>query len=211
MTGGHYLVRSVLAARASYIGSARIEASGWTWSRRSSGSPRYPKCACRAREDGVMQAPAPTRRADCRPKQPSPRFWSPNMPITRRSTGRPRSMPARASFSIDRHWRTGLAMLSSFCARCMSVFSRCFTRYPSCSRTRRRCRCSIPVEGAPRPANSGPPALRRPRSARHRLCPCTRPQGRAAVHLAGFKGVLQVDGYNAYPCGPTDRCSSSPE
>ena len=30
--------RPVPAARASYIGSARIEASGWTWSRRSSGS-----------------------------------------------------------------------------------------------------------------------------------------------------------------------------
>jgi transposase len=28
----------VPAAKASYIGSARIEASGWTWSRRSSGS-----------------------------------------------------------------------------------------------------------------------------------------------------------------------------
>jgi transposase len=43
---------------------------------------RRPKYACRACEDGVVQAPAPARliEAACRPRPPSPRFWCPNMP-----------------------------------------------------------------------------------------------------------------------------------
>src|SRR5262245_1065786 len=41
-------------------------------------------------------------------------------------------------------------------------------------------------------------ALGRPRSARRCLRLCARPQACAAEHLAGFRGILQVDGYGAY-------------
>jgi len=86
----------------------------------------------------------------------------------------------------------------------MSAFSLCFARDPSCSPTRRRCRCSIPVEDAPRPASSAYAADDRPWGG---LDPPgiadvyapDRKAERLFSHLAGFKGVLQVDGYNAYP------------
>lgn len=137
---------------------------------------RRPKYACRACEDGVLQAEAPARLIEGgQPTEATAaQVWFPNMPIICRSTGRPRSMPARASLSIGRRWRTGLGMLPSTCARCTSTFLRRFGPGPNCLPTRRRCRCSIPVEGAPRPASSGPmppttglgPASIRP----HRLC-----------------------------------------
>src|ERR1700738_3063986 len=65
---------------------------------------RRPKYARRSCEDGVMQARAPARLIEggCRPRRPSPRFRCLNMPIICRSTGRPRSMPARASLFIRR-------------------------------------------------------------------------------------------------------------
>src|SRR4051794_23908544 len=64
------------------------------------------------------------------------------------------------------------------------------------------CRCSIPAAAAPRPASSGPMLLMtgheaapiRPASPMS-LPPTARPSGR----FAGFKGILQVDGYAGYP------------
>lgn len=84
---------------------------------------RRPKYACRVCEDGVMQAPAPARliEADCQRKQPSHRFWCQNMPITCRSIGKRRSMPARALSSIVQRWRTGWGRQPSICVRCMSA------------------------------------------------------------------------------------------
>jgi hypothetical protein len=84
---------------------------------------RRPKYACRACEDGVMQAPAPARlvEAVCRPRPPSRRSWSPNMPITCHSTGRRRFTPAKVLSSIVRRWRTGWDRLPSTCVRCMSA------------------------------------------------------------------------------------------
>lgn len=70
--------------------------------------------------------------------------------------------------------------------------------------TRRRCRCSIPAAGAPRPASSGP--MRRTTghgvAAIRRGSPMSMPPirkvERPIAHLAGFKGILQVDGYAGY-------------
>ena len=60
-----------------------------------------------------------------------------------------------------------------------------------------------PGAGGPRPASYGPmrettgPGADRP--AGGRLCLRARPQGSQPIaHLAGFKGVLQVDGYAGY-------------
>ena len=167
---------------------------------------RRPKYACRSCEDGVLQAEAPARviEGGLPRRQPSPRFWCPNMPIICRSTGRRRFTPARASLSIDQRWRTGSGMPPSTCARCMSAFSRCFARGPSCSSTRRRCRCSIPVEVTKTgqlwayAADDRPWGGLDPPGIAYVYAP-DRKAERLFSHLAGFKGVLQVDGYNAYP------------
>ena len=70
--------------------------------------------------------------------------------------------------------------------------------------TRRRCRCSIPVAGAPRPATSGRwrattgrGATSAPPAVAYSYAP-----GRGAEHaiklLAGYCGIVQCDGYAAY-------------
>ena len=86
---------------------------------------RRPKYACRACEDGVVQAPAPARLIEggLRPRLRLPRFWCPNMPTICRSTARPRFTPARASTWIARRWRTGSAMPPGTCARCKRASS----------------------------------------------------------------------------------------
>jgi transposase len=72
---------------------------------------RRPKYACRSCQEGVVQAPAPARIVDA--GLPTEALiatcWRRNMPITCRSTGKPRSMPARASCWIARRWPTGWA------------------------------------------------------------------------------------------------------
>jgi transposase len=118
---------------------------------------RRPKYACRACEDGVMQAPAPVRLVEGGlPTEAIAQVlvskYADHPPLYRQA----QSMPARASISIGRHWRIGWGIRPSICVRCMNAFSRRFARGPGCSPTRRRCRCSILVEGVPRPASSGP-------------------------------------------------------
>ena len=86
----------------------------------------------------------------------------------------------------------------------MTVCWRCSRARPSCSPTRPRRRCSIPGAGAPRPANSGPtPATTAPwggtdpPAVAYVYAP-DRKAERPIAHLAGFKGILQVDGYGGY-------------
>lgn len=65
---------------------------------------RRPKYACRACEEGVVQAPAPARviEGELPTKRSSPKCWSESMPTTCRSIDKPRSMPAKASRWIAR-------------------------------------------------------------------------------------------------------------
>ncbi|CAH2405033.1 hypothetical protein MES5069_450024 [Mesorhizobium escarrei] len=69
--------------------------------------------------------------------------------------------------------------------------------------TRRPRRCSIRAAARRRQANSGPmPAMTdygTGRPAGRRLYLCAGPKGRLPIaHLAGFTGILQVDGYGGY-------------
>src|ERR1700738_5246179 len=125
------------------------------------------------------------------------------MQIICRCTGRPRSTPARASSWIAPRWRTGSVTPRGTCGRCTNACSSSSGRDQSCSPTRPRCRCSIPAAGAPRPASSGP----MPPTTGHGAAPIRpaspmstdRKAERPIAHLAGFKGILQVDGYAGYP------------
>jgi len=70
---------------------------------------RRPKYACQVCAGEVVQAPALERliRTAFPPRHWSRMCWSPNMPITRRSIVKRKSMHAKASRSIAPPWRTG--------------------------------------------------------------------------------------------------------
>ena len=76
---------------------------------------------------------------------------------------------------------------------------------PSCSPTRPRRRCSIPAAAAPRPASfwayaadDRPWGGTDPPGVAYVYAP-DRKAERPITHLAGFTGILQVDGYAGYP------------
>lgn len=123
-----------------------------------------------------------SRGADRR-RQPSRRFWCPQAQIY-----------AHQRIRLD-----GLGRPPSIWARSMSALSRCFERGPSCSSTRRRCRCSIPVERAPRLASFGPmPPVTGPWRFDLRGIAYVHAPDRKAERLFRLQGALQIDGYNAY-------------
>jgi len=86
-----------------------------------------PKYACRACEDGVVQAPAPARLIEggVPTMRRSRKFLYRSMPIISRCTGRRRSTPAKASFLIVRPWQIGWAVPPGCCVRSMSACSPC--------------------------------------------------------------------------------------
>ena len=158
------------------------------------------------RTAGVIQAPAPraSSRAACRPRRSSPTCSSRNMPITYRSIVRRRSWRAKACTS-DRstlaHWVGFAAFELGAAARApgrdAEGFQEALCRRDAMPGARSRPRQDenrLPLgDCARRPAmgRRDPPAvayLYAPgRGAEH-----------AVRHLAGFTGVLQVDGYAGY-------------
>ncbi len=156
------------------------------------------------RGPGARAGPA-RRGRHARPRRPSPTCSSPSTPTTCRSTGRPRSI-ARQGVEpgpldpgrLGRQGRLPAAARARAAARRPEGVDR------SSSPTRPRRRCSIPGAAGRRPASSGPTrATTGPGAAPTRPAsptstrPTARPSGRCA-HLAGFEGMLQVDGYAGY-------------
>ena len=134
----------------------------------------------------------------------SPTCWSPSTPTTCRSIVRRRSTSARASISIARRSPTGSAVRPSFCGRFTSAFSRIFESStklfadettapvldPGRGRTKTGQLWAYASDDRPW-GGSDPPAVA------YVYAP-DRKASQPIAHLAGFKGVLQVDGYAGY-------------
>ena len=113
---------------------------------------------CRACEDVVVQSPAPARLIEggLPTELTVAHVLVSNTPITCRSTARRRFTSARESLSIARRSPIGSDAPPGVCGPCTNAFSPACAHQRSCSPTRRQRRCSIPGEGEPRPASSGP-------------------------------------------------------
>lgn len=165
---------------------------------------RRPKYACRVCEDGVRQVEAPARLieggllTEATVAQVLVSKYADHLPRYRRA-----QIYARQGIALDRSTLADWVGHAAFHLRPLHELA-ALRSGPSCSPTRRRCRCSISAGARQdRPALGlcrGRPALGRARSTRHRLhLAPDRKSERLFSHLAGFKGVLQVDGYVAYP------------
>src|SRR3954451_16858329 len=103
----------------------------------------------------------------------SHRFLYRSMPIISRCTGRRRSTPAKASYSTVRPWRIGSAV-------------------PRAGRGRTKTGQLWAYASDDRPwGGTDPPGI-------VYIYAPDRKAERPIAHLAGFKGILQVDGYAGY-------------
>ena len=114
-------------------------------------------------------------------------------------------MPARASIWIARRWRTGSGMPPGTCARCMSGFSRASRRRSKLFADETTVPVLDPGRGRTKTgqlwayaADDRPWGGADPPGVAYVYAP-DRKAERPITHLAGFKGVLQVDGYAGYP------------
>ena len=155
---------------------------------------RRPKYACRACEDGVVQAPAPARLiegglpTEATVAQVLVSKYADHLPLYRQA-----QIYARQGIDLDRSTLADWVGHAAWHLR--PLHERLLVRLrqidQSCSPTRRRRRCSIPAAAAPRPASSGPMPpttghgagpIRRasPMSTR----PTARPSGRSPISTA---------------------------
>ena len=168
---------------------------------------RRPKYACRACEDGVVQAPAPARLiegglpTEATVAQVLVSKYADHLPLYRQA-----QIYARQGIDLDRSTLADWVGRAALHLRPLHerLLDEAQGSRPSCSPTRRRRRCSIPAAAAPRPASSGPMppttgpgAASDPPGVAYVYAP-DRKAERPIAHLAGFKGILQVDGYAGY-------------
>ena len=168
---------------------------------------RRPKYACRSCEEVVVQAPAPARLIEGGLPTDADRRARARLEVRRPSAAVSAGSdlrPPGSRRSIARPWPTGSGAPPSCSGPCTSGCSTGSSSRISCSPMRPPRRCSILDGAAPRPASSG----RMPAMTGHGVGP-TRPawpmstprtarRSGPITHLAGFRGVLQVDGYEAY-------------
>ena len=116
---------------------------------------RRAKYACRACEDGVMQAEAPARLiegglpTEATVAQVLVSKYADHLPLYRQA-----QIYARQGIHLDRSTLADwVDMRPSICARCTSASSWRFRQGPSCLPTRQRCRFSIRVGAVRRPPN----------------------------------------------------------
>jgi transposase len=119
---------------------------------------RRPKYACRACDDGIMQAPAPARLiegglpTEATIAQVLVSKYADHLPLYRQA-----QVYARQGIELDRSTLADWGdELPSTCVRCMTASLASSGTGQSYLPMKRRCRCSIPAAGAPRPVSSGP-------------------------------------------------------
>ena len=168
---------------------------------------RRPKYACRACENVVVQAPAPARLiegglpTEATVAQVLVSKYADHLPLYRQAQIYARQGIDARSLDLG---RLGRPCRLHAAAGARAPARQCSRARPSCSPTRPRRRCSIRDAGAPRPASCGPTRVTIARGAaptRPASPTSTRPIARPTrpiAHLAGFTGVLQVDGYAGY-------------
>ena len=155
---------------------------------------RRPKYACRACEDGVVQAPAPARLiegglpTEATVAQVLVSKYADHLPLYRQA-----QIYARQGIDLDRSTLADWVGHAAWHLRPLHerLLVPASGKDPSCSPTRRRCRCSIPAGAAPRPASSGPmPPTTGPGAASIRraspmsMRPTAKPSGRSPISPA---------------------------
>ena len=157
---------------------------------------RRPKYGCRACGEAVVQAPAPERPIDGGMATEAllahvlVSKYADHLPLYRQS-----QIFARHGIALGRStlcnwvgracwWLAPLheLLLSPCCARL------------KCSLTTRHCRCWPPAAGAPRPGGCGADRAIGPLP----ICSEDRKGEHPAIHLKGFRGLLQADGYAGF-------------
>lgn len=167
---------------------------------------RRPKYACRACENGVVQAAGPARLiegglpTEATVAQVLVSKYADHLPLYRQA-----QIYARQALRlIARPWLTGSAVPPSCCGRYTSVCSPGSRDRPSCLLTRRRHRCLDPGRGKTKTGqmwayarDDRPWGGADPPGVAYVYAP-DRKAERPIAHLAGFTGTLQVDGYAGY-------------
>jgi transposase len=167
---------------------------------------RRPKYACRSCENVVVQAPAPARLIEggLPTGATVAQVLVSNMPITCRCTGRRRSMPGRASTWTARPWPDWVGraafLLRPVHERLLAVLKSSPKLFadettapvldPGRGRTKTGQLWAYARDDRPW-CGADPPGVA------YVYAP-DRKADRPIAHLAGFKGVLQVDGYGGY-------------
>ncbi len=165
--------------------------------------PRYGCRACGT----IHQAPAPERpiaRGWATPALLAHVLVSKYCDSLASLQAKPDSSPGRAPRSTAPPWRTGLAAPAGGSSRCRKGSPSTSLHRKSCLPTTPRSRCWILAGAAPRPVGygstpgmTGPGRALIPPAAVYLYSP-DRKAERPASHLAGFSGILQVDGYPGF-------------